>query len=920
MEILSSTENLSSMLSILIWAPLIFFAVFGFMFGFIRGLRKSVTRIIAIVIVGIAALVLARLISGMFADAGSFVFDGMDEGGAMGVFLNSFDSAALAIFGAIAALVIFILLFFALQFITVFINLFFRSDTRDRGDRKARRHSRLMGGAVGILQGFIITIFVLVPVTGAISIAREMDERMDFQAFAQEFSDNNGDDENGFDLAELATAFDEFTGSAAVRVMSGGPLSRWMFDFLTTTTLRGQHQEVRWRLSDELMVVADVVGLMRGLDRARYVDDDGNYVPLTDDVGAQIVIDGVPQYEMTTDVDWNIARLNFDIFRQIAVRVLDSATISFFIDEAASVIRDEASFDEYGRDIIEQIMYDEETGEVSNMAPVIRQALFAIDVAGLRRDINAVINIAVMLQAVGVFTDIWDNEEECYCCDPDRIHIPDVEAGYIVCSVCDPDSSDTLATVMQALVNSQNKYEYTPVRAPPGTEPTQIVIGNEPVNALRYFLHNLLSVGILRNVLPELVEIMGEFISDAATGGLYDNGDYHYNNGGYGGGSNGGNNGSSGGGVPDLNVGGHGITDAQRASDAFWAAEAGVLERLIIAFNDATAMFGEGAGEGEIDGLPLVELGVALDLFYQSFLFKSIYLAMVENQFDEAGDFKNEIWLTLFIGALLGESGLDSINENIEPQYQHTIYSLIVDFAKTTYRVDDGVTVYAYDEVDGIVQVKWGFTWYVGRTDNQREVGFWEGFFGFFVGLVERGQLLFDLSNDPEYFNFTDDTYRLVLSDANIYTYRGLIDFFADNRARDGILNDILAGFGGNDALEGVDLGGLIAGIDREVEHSALDALIILEHGAIREGEQDDYAAVAITVAVAIAQLEIFALSYMLLETLLASGINLRFGVADTATAGFVQADLDTLQAEIIRIAGANEELRDDLLEFFFPA
>lgn len=187
--IASSTDTVGYYISIGIFAFIAISAFFALIFGFKRGFSKSLVRAITMAIAAVGAFLVAANISSACAAAigekglvetiqgiedkiGGFIDDP-----AIYDLINSFDSDTTVIVislvvSIVVAPIAFILLFYAFKLVTLLV--FWLISAMAGLNKKHKGFlSRILGVAISLVQGAIITAVIILPLSGFASIADE---------------------------------------------------------------------------------------------------------------------------------------------------------------------------------------------------------------------------------------------------------------------------------------------------------------------------------------------------------------------------------------------------------------------------------------------------------------------------------------------------------------------------------------------------------------------------------------------------------------------------------------------------------------------------------------------------------------------------------------------------------------------------
>ena len=198
-------EQIGSYVSLGILVFLLVNLFFGFVYGLKRGVGKAAFRLITLAIALVGAIITTFVISGVVLST----FDGVTVEEAIRGFWPDYDTALdegtrniLANFDGdtaqyvlslplllIVTPIIFVVLFYVFKLITLILFWIF-SAIFGFLKRKKTRLSRLGGGAIGLVQGLLITVIALVPLSGILGIATEVKPAITTETVSEDIRTN----------------------------------------------------------------------------------------------------------------------------------------------------------------------------------------------------------------------------------------------------------------------------------------------------------------------------------------------------------------------------------------------------------------------------------------------------------------------------------------------------------------------------------------------------------------------------------------------------------------------------------------------------------------------------------------------------------------------------------------------------------
>ena len=302
----------ASSLSLYFTLFLLFWMIVGFLWGFIRGARRSLIRLLvlggfAVLLLLISGAITARIleveVSGkpMFEHITGAITSGLNDVGIQGAVGTASVAHTLVI--ALVTPIVFALLFFACKIISwpiyaILASIFAKKNHPNRQKRP------LIGGLIGMAQGFFICFLLFVPLSGYARAAERVVETGVFEQF-------DVDAETAGNIDDFAFAYSDSFAGKLFRITG----QRVWFNMLATRT--DDVTGIRVKATNEINVVVDVIGSLINQDVINLFDEgiDALYDNLKQ-------VPTEPAGETRTRADIIVNEITSPLFRSVLLRQL----------------------------------------------------------------------------------------------------------------------------------------------------------------------------------------------------------------------------------------------------------------------------------------------------------------------------------------------------------------------------------------------------------------------------------------------------------------------------------------------------------------------------------------------------------------------------------------------------------------------
>lgn len=285
------TESANNYFSLGILIIVAFAIIMGILYGLKRGLGKATFRLLTVLVSLAGAIIITKAASGAFLSS----FDGMTVGEAIRGFWADFDTTldtqtvnilnnlegetaqhllAMPLYLLVAP-VMFVILFYVIKLVTYIVYFIF-SLIFGVFKKKKSFLSRLGGALIGAVQGVIIAIAVLVPLSGIMNIATEVKPAVTAETMPDETREN----------IELfySEVIDPATASPAMTFISNLGASG-IYNTLTDASLGNSHYNLRNEAAKLGSLIGDVMALGPDFDWKNPVPYKNTIDEIVDDIG-----------------------------------------------------------------------------------------------------------------------------------------------------------------------------------------------------------------------------------------------------------------------------------------------------------------------------------------------------------------------------------------------------------------------------------------------------------------------------------------------------------------------------------------------------------------------------------------------------------------------------------------------------------